>query len=580
MSNIIMEDNIRIYGFDQESFKPQNYAKLPVIGWFFRRKLGMIIIIILLLIFLYYYIYKKQTDTISIGCTRNGCFATTCHGPKCKGDNCIGIGCHAGSCYGEECQGGTCEGTGCKGGDCYGVNCKVGNCVDPYCPNDKEQSGLCKPNCSWGRAYNLPSYDEPIKSIKNSLPYNTAFNKNYCVKPYYISESMLKDDTKLYNFYDNIAGANYYYGGFLSLKEIQDKVKNGSVIDDKKGLVRLEDPIISTIPNMNKNWNCLWETKFNDKLISAKLLNTYNKTNANNVDRHDYIWTKIKSPVVILDNKGNETMCPILLNMGPHLFTKFSFYLDIEQLKDIMGIQKLDSRMSQIMTLQKLYYDNDYSGIKAYMKTIDFYQDKINIDSIINNISNYSNKISLFEKIEQIRGTIMSSYCDYCSQYGSRVLSNDKLPCNIFGQILPCKDRVYIYDKIIENYDPSSVIDKSSVKYKLIDMKFADGETFSIYEKEQFINKIHSLKNNHLMFYYDTDIQNKTMIYICFFCGQKSYLKLNSLIKLNNTVNSEGVNYSLGNCIRQDDFNHHMYEIIDNNQNIYYKCIKCSKTTY
>ena len=573
-----MVDNVTIYGFDQETFKPLGYAKLPVIGWFARRKLGLILIIILILIFLYHYVYKKQNDIISVGCTRNGCFATPCYGPKCKGDNCLGIGCHASSCYGEECQGGICEGPGCKGGDCYGANCKVGNCVDPNCPNDKEQQGLCKPNCSWGRAYNLPYPDKPIKSIKSVLPYNTAFNKNYCVKPYYISESLVKDDAKLYNF--NIDGANYYYGGFLSLEEIQDKVKKGSVIDDKKGLIRLNDPIINTIPNIYKNENCMWETKFNDKLISAKLLNNYNKTNVNNVERHDYVWSILKSSVLILDNKGNETMCPTLLNMGPHSFSKLNFYLDIEQLKDIMGIQKLDNRMSQIITLQKLYYDNDYDGVRAYMKTIDFFQDKINIDTIISNISNYSNKILLFEKIEQIRGTIMSSNCDYCFQTGNRILANDKLPCDLFGQILPCKDRVYIYDKIIENYDPSSIIDKSSVKYKLIDMKFADSNFFSVSDKEQFINKIHNLKNNHLMFYYDTDIQNKTMIYICFFCGQKSYLKLNSLIKLNNTVDSRGVSYSLGNCVRPDDFNHFMYEVLDNNQNIYYKCIKCQKSAY
>jgi hypothetical protein len=571
--------NIIIYGFDQETFKPKGFDKLPVIGWFARRQLGIIIVLTIILIFLYYCIYKKQNDTVSVGCTRNGCFATKCYGPKCKGDNCLGIGCHAGTCYGEECQGGTCEGPGCKGGDCYGVNCKVGSCVDPNCPNDKEQQGLCKPNCYWGRAYNLPSFDEPIKSIKNLLPFNTMFNKNYCVKPYYISESLVKDDTKLYNF--KIAGANYYYGGFLSLEEIQDKVKKGSVIDDKKGLIRLDDPIVSTIPKLYKNWNCLWETQFNDKNISAKLLNNYNKTSASNVDRHDYVWSKLKTPVVILDNKGNETMCPILLNMGPHMFSKMNFYLDIEQLKDIMGIQKLDSRMSQIMTLQKMYYDNDYQGIKSYMKTIDFFQNKINVDTIINNISNYTNKILLFEKIEQIRGTIMSSYCDNCNQYGSRVLANDKLPSDMFGNIMPCKDRVYIYDKSVENYDPSSIIDKSSVKYKLVDMKFADEKTFSDSDKEYFINKIHSLKNNHLMFYYDTDVKNKTMIYICFFCGKKSYLKLNNLITLNDVVdkNGLGINYSLGNCVRPDDFNHFMYEVLDNNQNIYYKCIKCLKTT-
>jgi hypothetical protein len=572
-----MEANIKLYGFTKESYKEINVAKLPIIGWYAKKQLGIIIITIIIIILFYFIFIKQQNDTNSTGCNRNGCYATNCIGPKCKGDNCVGIGCHAGSCYGEECNGGTCEGTGCKGGDCYGANCKVGNCVDPNCPNDKEQQGLCKPRCDWGRAYNLPSYDEPVKTIKKMLPFNTIFNKNYCNKPSYITENLVKDDKTLYNF--SVVGANYYHGGYSSLKEIQNKVAKGSVIDDTKGLIRYNDPIINTDPNIYKNWNCVWETKFNDKEISAKLIYNYNNTNINNVNRYDYIWSQIKTPVLVLDSKGNETMCPALLNMSGHIFTNINYYLDIEQLKDILGIQTLNARMSQIMALENMYYNNDYDGIRAYMSTIDFFQDKITIDNIINNISNYSNKISLYEKIENIRGTIMTSNCNNCGQLGTRTLSNDKLPCDVFGNILPCKERVYIYDKIVQNFDPSATIDKSSVSYKLIKMKFANNDTFTFNDKEEFINLLHSVKNNHLMFYYDTDIKNKTMKFVCFFCGKFSYLKLNKLITSNTSVNNNGVSYSLGNCVKQDDFNHYMYEVLDNNQNVYYKCLKCFKST-
>lgn len=566
--------NVKLYGFEQEFFKELNTAKLPIIGWYAKKKIGIIIVLILILIFIYICFYKKQTDVISYGCNHNGCIASACHGSECNADNCIGIGCHAGSCYGEKCVAGSCDGSGCKGGDCYGSGCIIGKCTDPNCPPDKEKQGLCKPNCTWGRAYNLQKPTEFLYNIKKMLPFNTLLNRNYCVKPHYISETLVKDNNVLYNF--NIHGAYYYNGGFLSLDEIKNKIASGSIIDDDKGLIRYDDPIINTIPKLYKNNNCDWETVFNNKKITAYYKNNYNKKLINNIEQHNYTWNSLKTPVVYLDTKGNETMCPTLLNLGPHSFNNINFYLDIEQLKDIMGIQNLNNRMSQIMTLQKLYSDNDYDGIRAYMKTIDFFQDTITIENIIKNISNYLNKITLYEKIENIHGTIMSSNCENCGQFGTRTLSNETLPTDMFGNVLTCKERAYIYDKITENYDPNSVIDKSTTKYNLKNLIFAENGVFTTDEKNKFANEIHSLKNNHLMFYYDTDITNKTMIYICFFCSKLSYVKLNSLIKLND----DGNEVSLGNCVRADDFNHYMYEILDANQNIYYKCLKCSKTTY
>ena len=568
--------------FTEKQLHPfrDNVSRLPLIGWFGRRHLGYIIIIVIILIFLYVFFYKKQSNIDSIGCRRNSCKATTCYGEGCEGDNCIGNGCHAGNCYGEGCSGGNCEGSGCKGGDCYGVNCTVGTCKDPNCPPDKEKQGLCKPNCSWGRAYNIQIPENPIlQKIKRWLPYNTYFNRNLCRKPFNITENLIKDDKTLYNF--PIMGANYYYGGFSSIYEVQDKIKKGSVIDEVKGIIRYDDPITSTIPNLYKDLQCNWSTTYNNKKITAKIDSSYVETNLNNISNYDYYWSQLKNQVVNFDNKGNETKCPILLGIGPHTFTNITFDLDIDQLKQILNVQNLKTKMVNISNIQKALTNGpDYDAIKTYMDNTDFFSDKIRIEQLIDTIKTYPDNKTFYDQIENIRGTIMTSTCDNgCNYVGTRTIKYDYFPVDIMGNVLSCKERAYIYRKDVEDFDPDAVIDKSKVSYQLTDFKISDNDVFLDSDKEPFINEIHSIKNHHLMMYYDTDIKNKYMVYICFFCMKKSYLFCPQFITTNTLMTNLGSPYSLGNCIEQDDFNHYMYELLDDKQNVYYKCLKCNKTT-
>jgi len=552
--------------------------RLPVFGWFARRHIGFVVIVILLLLFIYFFFIRKQPNIDSIGCQRNSCKATPCYGPECSGDNCIGIGCHAGDCYGEGCEAGACQGNGCKGGDCYGPNCIVGQCTDPDCLPDKEKQGLCKPNCSWGRAYNLPIPTNPtLQSIKSSVPFNTLLNPNMCIKPFNITNNLIKDDKTLYNF--PIQGANYYYGGFASIDEVKDIVAKGTVIDEVKGLVRYNDPIISTIPNLYKDLQCNWSTIYNDKKITAKTDSSYVPTSPGNVSQYDYYWSQFKNQVVNFDNKGNESMCPIKLGIGPHQFANIQFNLDIDQLKNILNIQNLESRMANLDKIQDALSTNNFDLIKSYMDQTDFFSDKIRVDQMIDAIKTYPNNKTLYDQIEEIRGTIMTGTCNLCAQIGTRTIKYDYFPTDIFNNIQPCKERAYIYNKTVEDFDPDAVIDKSKVSYELIDFKISDGDIFTDADKELFINQIHSIKNNHLMLYYDTDIKNKYMIYICFFCSKKSSHYCPQLITNNTLLKNIYSQYSLGNCSKQDDFNHYMYEQLDDKQNVYYKCIKCNKTT-
>ena len=220
-------ENINLPYIKLDPYKSSEISKIPLIGWYGRRTIGYVIILIIIILIIYLFFYKKQNETPSIGCINNGCKSTPCYGPECSGDNCTGIGCHAGSCYGEGCIGGTCSGTGCKGGDCYGSGCIVGKCQDPNCDPNKESQGLCKPNCSWGRAYNIPE-SMYLRPIKNILPSNTFFNQNLCIKPSYITENLIKDNKILYNF--KVNGAHYYYGGYQSIDEINAKITQGTII--------------------------------------------------------------------------------------------------------------------------------------------------------------------------------------------------------------------------------------------------------------------------------------------------------------------------------------------------------------
>lgn len=544
---------------------------IPIIGWYARRQLGYLLLFIIFISIIYFFFIRQQTDIISIGCIRNGCNATSAIGNEIISDNCIGIGCHAGDCYGEECVAGSCHGVGCIGGNCYGTNCIVGKCYDPNCPEDKENRGLCKPNCSWGRAYEMPkSKNKYYEKIKTYLPQNTYFNKNNCIKPNLISENLLKDNNLLYNI--NIKGAYYYNGEFLSLNEIKTKIAKGLIIDDKKGLIRYNDPIISTIPNLYKNNNCNWQTNN----INAKYTPTYNKTTVNNVDNYTYNWISFKLPVPILDTKGNETMCSALANLGHHSMTNIIFNLDIEQIKDILNIQNLSTKMANTHTINNLLQSNNYSQIKTYMDSTDFFQDTITVDSIIN-ILLTANK-DIFNKLEDIRGTIMTCSCDNCRLTGIRTLSYDCFPTDLFGNILPCKDRAYIWNKTIVNYDPNVVIDNSIITYELIELKRPINDIFTTDEKTLFVDKEHSIRNHHLMLYLKTDIINNIITYKCIFCSKTSDIYLPKILTNQTIIHEIGIKYSLLNCVRPDDFNHYIIEWADEDK-ILYKCIKCNKQT-
>jgi DNA-directed RNA polymerase subunit RPC12/RpoP len=566
-----------MFQFEQGYATTYNYNNnLPIIGWFARRQLGYVIVIAIIVVLLYYFFYKEQDNIIGQGCIRNSCYATPSIGSEVNGDNCIGIGCHAGDCYGEGCHAGTCEGVGCVGGNCYGANCIVGKCKDPNCTEDKEQLGICKPNCKWGRAYDMvQSNSNTYRSFKNVLKKNTYFNKNNCIKPTKITENLIKDDKTLYNI--RIKGANYYNGDFLSLDEIKAKLAKGVVIDDKKGLVRYEDPIISTIPYIYKNDTCNWCTKHNGISMCAKYAPTFNQTNINNVDQYNYNWSSFRTPVPIFGSKGEETMCPATLNQKPHSMTNIKIYLDIDQIKDILGSQSLTSKMANVDIIEQLLKDGNYSAIKSYMDSTDFFQDNITVFQLIDRAAMAPANIMI--QLEDVHGTIMNCTCDNCQQTGNRTLVYSILPTDLFGTVLPCKPRAYLYTGKTENYDPDAVIDRSKTTYTLTGVKRPVNDTFTT-DELTFTNEFHSIRDHHLMLYINTDVVNKVMTYICLFCGKISNLYLDKLITIDALIGQLGQTYALDSCIRPDDYNHYYIEELDEEQEkVNYKCIKCNKTT-
>lgn len=522
--------------------------KMPIIGWYARKRIGYLIIFLLLFYFFYFCFYKKQKPVIAIGCERNGCMASPCYGDQCNGDNCKGIGCHASDCYGEECVAGDCYGVGCKGGDCYGINCSVGKCIDPNCTNERQYQGLCKPNCSWGNAYNVPlSKYKFIQTLKRYMPQNTYFNRNICIKPNYITDKMVSNNdidpnnNKLFNF--NVIGATYYNGDYMSLNEIQTKTKQGTIIDDTKGLIRNINPIISTTPNIYKDESCNWCTTYDNTKICAKMINNVNFHNLNNVNTYNYNWTNSLNQLVVLDEKGKDIKC--IPSNFKHNFNKnnIKFNLDIEQLKTILNLQ----------------------------------QDSLSLSTIRNILfSLTTNKHVIFDKVEQIYGTEISCKCSDCNLIGKRTLIYDYFPTTIFGNIESCKERAYLYKKGMENYDVHSIIDKSKVWYDLIDIKIASQYSFSKSEKDVFINELHSLKNKHLMLYLSTDILNKIIIYECLFCSKQSYLYLDKLLTyIDNT------NYVLHPCTSPSDYNHFIVQQMSSTtptEHISYSCLKCNKS--
>jgi hypothetical protein len=191
-------------------------------------------------------------------------------------------------------------------------------------------------------------------------------------------------------------------------------------------------------------------------------------------------------------------------------------------------------------------------------------------------------------------------------------LNIDNYPTNyINDKILPCKNRCYELEEIIliiemknsikyyikkdnnkleiskEIFDLLSINNfKMDISKPYYELKAYDINNFKLFNElnsynnylYKNYNKLKTIKNNHLFIYKKT-LKNNNQIYKCYWCNIETEVNNDSLPRQKNNINGKE-NGLLKECFKKNNYNHYMYDLIDNNKNVYQKCLKCNKISY
>ena len=477
-----------------------SFYKNPVIGWFLKKRLKKIFAMLVLTLIIYYLFFNTFTHLESGGCTRPDCTSQPCTGYKCIASACRGNNCKGAACIGERCEAGDCKGIGCRAGDCYGLDCEPGKCIDPTCQGERKLKKLCVPFCRHGRAYTIPR-NPIVYPIIKYFPKNSTLNPDYCTPDK--RTLIFTSDRYIYNF--NVDEINLFTSGPTKFEDVKykDNLQAG-----KTYRMTEDNNFISTTPDVYKNGNCEWTTKYKDIEISSEFMPHYN-------DKTFQTEWKFKKYLGIpIDETGKELECK-------------GKSAENHNMKAIQS----ESVVSQISQINK-------QNIPLYLK-------------------NYN--------IDQIEGEKITSRCTICNKTGYHYLDVRSHLTYTDSNLTPCLIRCYELNQIKEY--------EQVVKHTIKNFK---SFTLNSPEYLSYINNnVNTLKtfNDHHIWKYTNTIGN-SQIYTCYWCNQQVQVNYKSLPR-----RSE-YDPTLLTCMNKNDKNHYMYDLLDNNNSVYQKCIKCEKKSY
>ena len=473
-----------------------------LIGWFLKKKLRkiasvFIIISLIFIIFISKYTYKK-----SIGCNRPNCISTKCTGEGCIASGCMGINCKASDCYGEECEAGDCKGVGCRAGDCYGLNCVPGECIDPTCDGSRMLNKECIPFCFNGKAYTLPkSIAYPYTRI---LPKNTTFNPNFCSDKK--RTGIFTDNKRIYNF--EVDYVNLYTSGNTTLENLKNK---DDLQTGKTYILTNDIDFKSSTPNVYKNNNCEWTTKFKDVEIESSFKPYLNEKN------NEITWVAKNFLAFPIDDEGKTIPC----TSDSHDMIPFYFI-------------NLRRQISEII----------FKNLKEANKNFE---------------------------IDSLHGDKLINICKNCNRQSQQYLNILDHPVTGYDSIKQCNIRSYEVDPILD--------DTGQIKEYFVNKFFLlrkDSSELNNYLQTNSNNN-KTFKDHHVWIYRGTNGNNQ--LFRCYWCNKEVNVVNKSLPRKFNDHVGE-YNGDLDNCLGNDDYNHYMYSLVDNNNTVYQKCLKCDKKSY
>lgn len=189
----------------------------------------------------------------------------------------------------------------------------------------------------------------------------------------------------------------------------------------------------------------------------------------------------------------------------------------------------------------------------------------INVNSVqyqINIINSSSSSIAKKNyEIDNIIGEILTYQCKGKKTCTQHINLRNNLT-DFKGQIVPCQRRAYIMQKFniggINQYEPTlfQIFNKDS------------------YEQQVFIynynNQKKTFRDHHIWIY--SYSQDNNQFYTCHWCKK--------ILVINNQALPKRMDGQVDTCYYSYDFNHYLYQKVDDNKNVFLKCLKCGKEVY
>lgn len=428
--------------------------------------------------------------------------------------------CESSKCTGFKCRASGCNGDNCKGGDCIGEDCEAGDCKGVGC-----RAGDCYGlNCVPGECIDPTCQGERL--LKNKC---TPFCKNG--KGYAIPRS------NLYPFLKKLPRNTFLNPDYCSYKKRTNHIVNGRKIHNFK---------VDYINLYTSGQKKFEDVKYADAIQDGKT----------------YILTS--------DINFISTTPDIYKNYNCEWSTQFKnqeISSDFKPLNDEINEKTTWIKKSDLSS--PLQVGNESNGKEQPCRPGKTHEmiplSSVNVFSQINSIKKNRAFNSYMKNwmIEKIQGEKLETICNNCNKMWYNYLDVASHPTNLDGSIIPCKVRVYGIRPVTKGYD---TIRHDVTSFSIYDKQLPEYQAFL----ESSVNVKKTFRDHHLWTYKQTIGNNQ--IYSCYWCNQIAKVEYKSLPR--------DKQMNLLPCTSYNDYNHYMYDLIDNNKTIYQKCLKCEKKSY
>ncbi len=439
-----------------------------------------------------------------------------------KSYGCVRPNCYSSKCTGYDCRASGCEGMNCKAGDCYGEECEAGDCKGVGC-----RAGDCYGlNCIPGECID-PTCDGKRKLNGDCKPF--CFN-GYA---YTLPKSIGYAYTKI------LPNNTIFNVDYCSNKKRTNIFTNENYIYNFK---------VDFINLYTSGKTSLENVKYKDNLQAGKTYILGNDIDFKSSTPNVYKSHKCEWTAKFKDQEISSSFKPYLNEKKNEISWVAKNYLALP-LDDEGKVTSCSSGSHNMTPYYYISTKRQISEIK--FKKLKEHQQNFEIDSL--------------------HGDKLINVCRNCNEKSTQYLNILEHPNMGYNDIKPCKIRSY---EVFPFTDENGEITSYGIENFILLTK--DDNKYNSYLQLNN-DKLKTFKEHHIWIY--TGTKENTQKYRCYWCKNEIEIKYKSLPRKYNDNVGE-FNGDLDVCLGVKDYNHYMYDLLDNNKSIYQQCLKCGKKSY